>query len=116
LFALITDYFYELIAKFYFIVKFTILTVDIGLFGRLSPELSNGILIEVQCANLNQVYIQHDLWEFVQKCDTAGYYVGYRATAAGAKQQEALNHLEKKLKKNPVLNFEEIVVPSIEKN
>lgn len=32
------------------------------------------------------------------KCDPAGYYVGYKGTAAGPKQQEALNHLEKKLK------------------
>lgn len=35
----------------------------------------------------------------VFKVDPAGFYVGYKATAAGAKQQEALNHLEKKLKK-----------------
>ncbi|RYP72898.1 hypothetical protein DL771_003936 [Monosporascus sp. 5C6A] len=32
------------------------------------------------------------------KCDPAGYYVGYKGTAAGPKQQEAINHLEKKLK------------------
>jgi 20S proteasome subunit alpha 1 len=32
------------------------------------------------------------------KCDPAGYYVGYKATATGPKQQEALNFLERKLK------------------
>jgi len=32
------------------------------------------------------------------KCDPAGYYIGYKGTAAGPKQQEAINHLEKKLK------------------
>lgn len=32
------------------------------------------------------------------KCDPAGYYTGYKGTAAGPKTQEAINHLEKKLK------------------
>ena len=32
------------------------------------------------------------------KCDPAGYYVGYKATASGPKAQEALNFFEKRLK------------------
>ncbi len=33
------------------------------------------------------------------KLDPAGFYVGFHATAAGQKQQEAINHLEKKWKR-----------------
>jgi len=32
------------------------------------------------------------------RCDPAGYYVGYKATSAGAKEQEANNFLEKRFK------------------
>ena len=33
------------------------------------------------------------------KLDLAGYFVGFHAVAAGQKQQEVMNHLEKKWKK-----------------
>ena len=43
------------------------------------------------------------------KVDPAGYFVGYKATAAGQKQQEAINHLEKKLKPDVALNEQETI-------
>ncbi|KZF19036.1 N-terminal nucleophile aminohydrolase [Xylona heveae TC161] len=72
-------------------------------------------VLSKRLANINQVYTQRaymrplgvamtlisvdqELGPQVYKCDPAGYYVGYKATAAGPKQQEAQNFLEKKLK------------------
>ncbi|CAJ0648498.1 16050_t:CDS:2 [Entrophospora sp. SA101] len=83
-------------------------------------------MLAKRVANINQVYTQHaamrplgvsmiligyddEKGPQLFKCDPAGYYVGYKATAAGAKQQESLNHLEKKLKKDPKLNYEETI-------
>ena len=45
------------------------------------------------------------------RCDPAGYYVGYKATSAGQKEQEANNFLEKRYKTdpNPALSYEDTV-------
>jgi len=47
------------------------------------------------------------------KCDPAGFYFGYRATASGAKKVEANNSLEKKVKKNPKWNRSETIEVAI---
>jgi len=43
------------------------------------------------------------------KTDPAGYYVGYKATAAGVKDVEAQNFLEKKVKGKSEMSFDEAV-------
>ena len=43
------------------------------------------------------------------RCDPAGTYAGFRACALGQKDVEAFNFLEKKLKKEPELDFDETV-------
>ncbi|KAB0347596.1 hypothetical protein FD754_012453 [Muntiacus muntjak] len=49
----------------------------------------------------------------VYKCDPAGYYCGFKATAAGVKQTESTGFLGKKVKKKFDWTFEQAVETAI---
>jgi len=81
-------------------------------------------------ADFAQVYTQHaamrplgvscilagiddELGPQLYKCDPAGSFVGYKATCAGEKEQEATNFLEKKFKSDPKLSRDEAIQMAI---
>ncbi|KAK9897052.1 N-terminal nucleophile aminohydrolase [Cystobasidium minutum MCA 4210] len=91
-------------------------------------------LLAKRIANINQVYTQRaamrplgislifigideERGPQIFKLDPAGYYVGFKATATGQKQQESMNHLERLFKKDEgqvlKLNKEEVVEAAI---
>lgn len=72
--------------------------LGIGTWTRIFAPNSRNSSVIVTAA---MILIGLDL-EFgpqIFKLDPAGYFVGFHATSAGQKQQEAMNHLEKKWKK-----------------
>lgn len=59
------------------------------------------------------IAIDEDRGPQVYKTDPAGYFCGYKATSAGAKQTEANNYLEKKVRKKPQWNYTQTIDVSL---
>lgn len=68
-------------------------------YAGMRPMGVNMLLIGIDEESGPQLY----------KVDPAGYYIGYLATAAGQKETESMNFLEKKLKTKTDLSYEETV-------
>lgn len=60
-------------------------------------------------AGMIVVAVDEECGPQVYKCDPAGYYCGFKATAAGVKQTEATSYLEKKVKKKLDWAFEQTI-------
>jgi len=98
-------------------------------------KYTNGYQIPVEhlakrMADVAQVYTQHAFMRALGvstifcgiddekgpqlfRCDPAGHYLGFKACAAGAKEQEAHNFLEKKFKANPELKTKDTIETAI---
>eukprot|EP00744_Colponema_vietnamica_P000435 GILI01000785.1.p1 GENE.GILI01000785.1~~GILI01000785.1.p1 ORF type:complete len:247 (-),score=83.64 GILI01000785.1:280-1020(-) len=86
--------------------------------------------LATRMADINQIYTQHaymrpfgvvmiivgmddELGPQCFKIDPSGHFFGYKACAAGQKEQEATNFLEKQVKKNPAFSFDDTVQTAI---
>lgn len=66
-------------------------------------------LVPVNITGMIVIGIDEEYGPQVYKCDPAGYYCGFKATAAGVKQTEATSFLEKKVKKKLDWTFEQTI-------
>ena len=83
-------------------------------------RMANQAQVQTQHASMrplgvSHMYISIDEEKGPQlfKVDPAGYYVGYRACAAGSKEQEATNQLELKFKNDPEFSYDDALQAAI---
>ena len=67
------------------------------------------ICILYDTIGMTLIGIDEELGPQLFKTDPAGYFCGFKATGAGVKQNEVNSYLEKKLKKKPNWNYNELV-------
>ena len=83
-------------------------------------RMANQAQVQTQHASMrplgvSHMYISIDEEKGPQlfKVDPAGYYVGYKACAAGSKEQEATNQLELKFKNDPEFSYDDALQAAI---
>lgn len=74
-----------------------------------APPGSERGCVSVWSAGMIVIGVDEEYGPQVYKCDPAGYYCGFKATAAGVKQTEATSFLEKKVKKKLDWTFEQTI-------
>lgn len=74
--------------------------VLVGKQAEWSQSATQYVGIRAMCVVITIVGIDEEKGPQVFKIDPAGHSMGYKAISAGAKEQEAINHLEKLQKKN----------------
>lgn len=75
----------------------------------IARSVKQDLFIFVHIAGMILIGVDEECGPQVYKCDPAGYYCGFKATAAGVKQTEATSFLEKKVKKKQDWTFEQTV-------
>jgi len=65
------------------------------------------------CCVTMLISVDEEKGPLVYKVDPAGHVSGYKATAAGAKEQEATNYLEKQYKANASMNDDDTIQTAI---
>lgn len=81
--------------------------------SELAQEYSQHIYMRPLCVVSLLFTIDDENRPQLYKLDPAGFYIGYKATSAGEKEQAATANLEKAFKKNPSLSVDDTIKTAI---
>ena len=81
--------------------------------SELAQQYSQHIYMRPLCVVSLLFTIDDEKKPQLYKLDPAGYYIGYKATSTGEKEQACTGNLEKAFKKNPSLSTEDTIKTAI---